>query len=95
LTGERVSLAPIHKELTTQEAADLLDVSRPFLIRLLDRGELPFTRPGRHRRVLFGDVVKYKQRRRLEREARLRELTRLSEDLEMYENEPGLEDLAR
>jgi excisionase family DNA binding protein len=83
--GDAVSIVPVQRELTTQQAADLLNISRQYLIRLLDRGEIPFHRVGSHRRLGFDDVMKYKRRRDLERRRGLDELTRLSQELGLYD----------
>ncbi|MEB0136063.1 helix-turn-helix domain-containing protein [Actimicrobium sp. CCC2.4] len=61
--GNAVQIMPVHAQVTTQEAADLLNVSRPHFIKLLNQGVLPFHKTGKHRRVQFADVMEYKARR--------------------------------
>ncbi|MEF9671874.1 helix-turn-helix domain-containing protein [Pseudomonas sp. PCH446] len=61
--GNAVKVVPIHSELTTQEGADMLNVSRPHLVKLLDQGAFPHTKTGRHRRIKFVDLMTYKEQR--------------------------------
>jgi excisionase family DNA binding protein len=83
--GDAISLIPVHQELTTQQAADLLNVSRQYLVRLLEDGKIPHTRTGKHRRLRIDDVLTYKQTRDRERDDSLDELTRLSEQFGGYD----------
>jgi excisionase family DNA binding protein len=83
--GKTITLIPSGKQLTTQQAADMLHVSRPHLIKLLDQGEIPFDRVGSHRRVFVEDVVRYRDRRARVRREQLRELTRLSQATGKYD----------
>jgi excisionase family DNA binding protein len=81
--GNSVSITPIHAELTTQEAADMLNMSRPTFIKLLDSGELAHTRTGNRRKVAFVDVIKFKQEIDVKRLATLDELTALDQELNL------------
>lgn len=85
--GNAISLMPIHHELSTQEAANLLNVSRPHLVSLLEKGDLPFRKVGSHRRVQAKDVLEYKTRVDQLRLATLNELTAFSQEQGMgYEH---------
>lgn len=85
--GDSVTVVPVGKELTTQQAADLLNVSRQYLVRLLDEGQLPFRKTGKHRRVRIEDVLIFKDARDAKRQAGLRELSQLTQDLGGYDAE--------
>lgn len=81
--GNAVKVVPIHAELTTQEAADLLNVSRPHLVKLLEDGLLPFHRTGKHRRVRFADLMQFKAERERASELAMAELAKQAQDLAM------------
>jgi excisionase family DNA binding protein len=80
--GEMVTVVPYGTVLTTQEAADLLNVSRPFLTKLLEAGEIDFHRVGSHRRIKAQDLLTYKENRDRERADAMRELQRLGQEIE-------------
>lgn len=82
--GNAVQVVPVHAELTTQEAANILNVSRPHMVKLLEEGKLPFHKTGRHRRVLFADLINYKNRRDSESNKAMQELADHSQELGFY-----------
>ncbi len=82
--GEGVNVMPDSAELTTQQAAEFLNVSRPYLIKLLESEQIPFRRVGTHRRIRFRDLRLYKSQDDLKRRQAADELTQLSQELGLY-----------
>lgn len=85
MLGRAITIVPINQELTTQEAADILNVSRPYLVKLLEDGQIPFNKVGTHRRIRFSDLMAYKKQRDAERTRGLAELTQMSQEFGLYD----------
>ena len=79
--GNAVNITPINVELTTQEGADILNISRPTFIKLLDSGRIPHSRTGNRRKMAFKDVMKYKEDLEAKRQQSLNTLTSLDQEL--------------
>ena len=78
--GKSITLIPSNSELSTQQAADMLNVSRPHLVKLLEQGALPFKKVGRHRRILLQDLISYESRQAKNREEQLKFLARQAQE---------------
>ena len=81
--GHAVALAPLEREVSTQTAADVLNVSRPYLIKLLESGKMPFKKTGTHRRIRLSDVLEYKARMDADADAAFDELVQQAQELGM------------
>jgi excisionase family DNA binding protein len=90
-SGRSLVLIPEEKQLTTQQAGELLGMSRPYVIRLLDAGEMPYSLVGKHRRIALRDVLAYAKRRAADRRAALNRMAREAYEAGLYEDEAILE----
>jgi excisionase family DNA binding protein len=86
--GKAISVAPRGLLLTTQEAADILGMSRPTIVKLLEEGKIPFEKPNRHRRIQLQDLLDFQERRRAERRHALNELTSDADELGISDGSP-------
>jgi excisionase family DNA binding protein len=81
--GNSVTVVPNDTMLSTQDAADILNVSRPFLVSLLEAGRIPFQRLGSHRRILFRDLMAFKAKADADRQKAMRQLTQEAQELKL------------
>jgi excisionase family DNA binding protein len=87
--GDAITVLPVGKEVTTQQAANILNVSRQYFVRLLDAGRMPYRKTGTHRRVRIEDLLTYKRQRDRGRMASLDDLSQLSQDFGGYDENPS------
>ncbi len=82
--SDAVSVVPVNRDLTTQQVADLLDVSRQYLVRVLDQGVIPHQEIGTHRRIKLDDLLAYRRQREAARQNALDEMDRSSQEMGLY-----------
>lgn len=95
--GKAITVAPMEQRMTTQQAADFLGISRPTLVKLLERGEIPFDQPGagRHRRVRLNDILEYQNKMHSRQRTALDELTEEGAAAGLYDNVPDYREALR
>ncbi len=84
--GKPISIVPIATEVTTQKAAEIVGCSRPHLVKLLEEGKLEFVKVGKHRRILFEDVIKYKQNMKETQKKHIVDMMNHDEELGLYDS---------
>ena len=84
--GTPISIVPIATEVTTQKAAEILGCSRPHIVKLLEQGEIDFTLVGRHRRILFEDVIKYKNEMKEKQKKHIIDIMNFDEEQGLYDS---------
>lgn len=84
--GKPISIVPLAAEVTTQKAAEILGCSRPYIVKLLEDGLLPYTLVGKHRRILFEDVMSYKKKMKEEQKKNLIDIMSFDEEIGLYDS---------
>jgi len=83
--GNPVSIVPVATEITTQAAAELIGCSRPHIVRLLEEGKIPYTKVGKHRRIKYEDLAKFKKEMKIRQRNKIQELMQLDEESGLYD----------
>lgn len=84
--GKPISIVPIATEVTTQKAAEILGCSRPHLVKLLEDGEITFTKVGKHRRILFEDILNYKNNMKKKQKNQIIDMMNFDEEIGLYDS---------
>ncbi len=84
-SGKRLRLVEEDEEVSPEKAAEFLQVSRPYLVKLLDGGEIPFHYVGAHRRITMSDLIEYKQKRKIRSKEALRKMVEVTEEMGLYD----------
>jgi excisionase family DNA binding protein len=84
--GKHLSIVPVATEVTTQKAAEMLGCSRPHLVKLLEEGKIEYTKVGRHRRIIFEDVLKYKAQMKKDQKQHIIEMMNSDEEIGLYDS---------
>lgn len=84
--GKPISIVPIATEITTQKAAEILGCSRPHLIKLLENGEIEYTKVGKHRRIMFEDIITYRQKMKEQQKKHLIDIMSFDEESGLYDS---------
>ena len=85
-SGKMLRLVEEDEEVSPEKAAEFLQVSRPYLVRLLDRDEIPFHYVGTHRRITMSDLLEYKHKRKIKSKKALQRMTEVSEEMGLYDD---------
>lgn len=84
--GKPISIVPVATEVTTQKAAEILGCSRPYLVKLLEEGKIQYTKVGKHRRIMFEDILKYKKQMKEEQKKNIINIMSFDEELGLYDS---------
>lgn len=84
--GQPRSIVPMASEVTTQKAAEIIGCSRPFLVGLLEKGEMPYVKVGKHCRIKLVDVLAYKEKQKITQKKHLTKMMHNDEELELYDS---------